>query len=76
MMPAACGILMAFAARLGIVERAKTVAQLFHFFELGQIGSMGCLIHDTVRLAVERGGCFGMQRGKGEGYRRAGYKGQ
>lgn len=50
---ASSGVLMALAARLGIVNRAKPVANVFDFVELRLIGCVGSLINQPVGLAVK-----------------------
>src|SRR5262249_8989726 len=59
------GILMAFAAGLRVVERAKALADLLKFIKLGQVGLMGGFVHHAVGFVVESGWRIGW-RGRGE----------
>src|SRR5438477_413200 len=55
-------ILVALAARLGIVKRAQPVADLVDFVKFYLVGRMGRLIHQPVRLSVKRRGGFALCR--------------
>ena len=58
--------LMALAAGLRVVERAKPVADLFNLFKRVLIGRVGRLVHQPVRLAVKGGRRVGVLREQGE----------
>src|SRR5207249_9815386 len=61
-------VLMAFAARLSVVDRPEAIGYVFDFIKRVQIRLMSCLIDDTVRLIVESRGRFA--RGRRGGSRR------
>src|SRR5713226_6419436 len=52
------GVLMALAAGLRVVKRAKAVGDGFRFIELGLIGGVGGVVRETVGPIVEAGGSF------------------
>src|SRR6266436_4103492 len=53
--------LVAFTARLGIVERAEAVGELLDLVELGLVGLMCGIVDDAVSFVVKaRGGVCGL----------------
>jgi hypothetical protein len=50
--------LVTFAARLRVIDRAQTIAELLDLLEFCLIGLMSGVVHHTVALIVESGGRF------------------
>src|SRR6476646_1127585 len=60
------GILVALAAGLRVVKRAKAVRDCFYFFELGLIGGVGRVVDQTVASVVKTSGRLGKRRCEGK----------
>src|SRR6266566_8283364 len=54
-------VLVALAARLGVVKRSKTVGYGFCVVEFRLVGLMGSVVHHAVAFVVESSGCVGIR---------------
>ncbi len=57
-----CGILVALAAGLRVIERAEAVGDLLDFIKLHLIRRVRGVVHQPVALVVEAGGRFWKDR--------------